>query len=70
MSGEGMEKKEMSACVEVVFVEKKILGNIKEEAYRAKDCLPTDYKDLLKKEIDSIAQKHKFDNIISIKFTG
>jgi len=29
-----------------------------------------DFKDLLKKEIDSIAKKHNFDDIISIKFTG
>ncbi len=70
MSGQEVEKEEISMCVEVVYAEKRILGNIKEEAYQAKDYLPTDFKDLLKKEIDSIAQKHNFDNIISIKFTG
>lgn len=51
MSEQGTEKEEISMCVEVVYAEKRIFGNIK-------------------KEIDNIAQKHKFDGIISIKFTG
>ncbi len=62
----------ISAGVEIVYLEKGKNKKLKVKRYRAKSDSLNSVKDLLKKEIDNIADKYNFDNVvsISIKFTG
>jgi len=64
--------KTISAGVEIVYFEKGKNKPLKGEKYRAKSDSLDNVKDLLKKEIDNIADKYNLDNVvsISIKFTG
>ncbi|MBA7541378.1 hypothetical protein ES705_33690 [subsurface metagenome] len=60
----------LSAGVEIVYIKpgNKIAKSV--ERYRAQYSSFDKLEDLLKYQIDIIAEKYKLENIISIKFTG
>jgi len=60
----------VSAGIEIVFAKDRKNENLNTERYRVESKLYNNVKDLLKNEIDNIAKKYNFANIISVKITG
>ena len=60
----------LSAGVEIVYMEPKDKETRLVERYRAQYSSFDKLEDLLKYQIDIIAEKYKLENVISIKFTG
>jgi len=60
----------LSAGVEIVYVTSKDKKNALVERYRAQYSSFDKLEDLLKYQIDIIAEKYKLENVISIKFIG
>ena len=60
----------LSVGVEIVYINPIDKKDNLIERYRAEYSSFGNLKDLLKYQIDIIAEKYKLENIISIKFTG